>query len=572
MPRTLIFAVLVLCFCVHTEANAQTPSSGQTAGGVSRQELDQQRQQRLEERINQPPVTAVEEPAAQTESAPSGPSVMVQSIQVEGATLLSPAEVRNIVAPFEGRTMAMDGMQQAADAITDAYRKKGFVTSRAYIPVQSIKGGTLVIKVVEVKTGTVEIRGNKYFKTERLQKELGITPSGYFDFSALQRSLVFINEHPDRLAKAILVPGKEPGTTDIIIDVADQRPMHVGAEYNNYGSRFIGGHQFAAYFENNNLTGNDDILYIRGQLANDDHMDLAQLRYLFPFTQRWDVGFYALNSHVDLTKDFEDLDAVGKAQVLGVFATNKLFRNKNVDLRLNAGFDYKSIRDELLGVEVSHDELRIVKGGFDLDVEDTWGRNILTAQMESGLADILGASDDKDSSSSRAGAGGRFDKGVFTFFRLQPTPFATSLLLKNTAQVTNHNLPASEQFQIGGPLSVRGYAPAEFSGDNGIYSAAELSIPIYPLAKSSIHAPFFKDVKLYDALRLVIFYDLATVHLNNPQAGEQTNTTLRGYGFGMRLNVRENLTFRVEAGWPQGKIKPSDGKSSHVWVELTVKF
>ena len=34
-------------------------------------------------------------------------------------------------------------------------------------------------------------------------------PGEYFDYAALQRALVKLNEHPDRFIKAGLVPGKE---------------------------------------------------------------------------------------------------------------------------------------------------------------------------------------------------------------------------------------------------------------------------------------------------------------------------------------------------------------------------
>ena len=232
--------------------------------------------------------------------------------------------------------------------------------------------------------------------------------------------------------------------------------------------------------------------------------------------------------------------------------------------------DYKSIRNKLLGEEFSHDELRVLKGGFDLDIEDPLGRNILAAEIDSGIPDFWGASEDKDPSASRVGAGGRFDKGNFTFYRLQPMPFSMSLLWKNLAQYSNNNLAASEQFQIGGALSVRGYPPAEHSGDSGIYSAWELSLPIYPLSKTWL-VPFTKEERLYDDLRFVMFYDIALAHLNNPLIGEEDNETLRGYGVGLRLNIKDYLTFRVEVGYPDG-VTPSDRDHAHPWIEFTSRF
>jgi hemolysin activation/secretion protein len=182
----------------------------------------------------------------------------------------------------------------------------------------------------------------------------------------------------------------------------------------------------------------------------------------------------------------------------------------------------------------------------------------------------MGGMDAKDDQASRAGSGGQFTRSDFNLYRLQPMPFETALLWKNNAQYTNNALVASEQFQIGGPSSVRGYPVAEYSGDVGYYTSPELSIPIYVIPKS-LKVPF-SDVKMYDANRLVLFYDWATTQLSNVQAGERKKQTLRGWGFGWRLNIRENLTFRVEVGYPLGKKTPSDSDHAHPWVELTAKY
>lgn len=561
--------ILLTIFLLACKAYAAPAPGGQSAGSILKQEGDINRGRELEERIEKRKPEPSEESAAKTSDDP-GPKTLVKSIKVEGAKLLKPEEIQKITAPFEGRELSIGEMQQVADLISDAYRQKGFVTSRAYIPVQSIKDNVLTLKVLEARAGTVEFQGNKHFKSESMKRELNLGSEGYFDFSALQQSLVYINEHPDRLAKAVLAPGKEPGTTDVIIQVADQQPMHLGFEYNNYASRFVDRDQYALIFEHNNVTAHDDLLYIKGQASDNSRLTLQQLRYMFPLSRRWDIGFFAVNSHLRLGREFSDLDATGDAKVFGLFGSRKLIKTQKIDLRLNVGFDYKSIRDRMLGSQVSNDQLRVVKFGFDLDFEDPWGRNIMTANLNSGIANFLGSGNAKDLDASRVGAGARFDKGEFTFFHLHALPAGMTLLWKNFAQTTKHNLPASEQFQIGGALSVRGYPPAEFSGDSGIYSSPEISIPWYFLSRNA-KVPFTKEDKLYDALRFVVFYDLAMAHLNNPQAGEERNQTLRGYGYGLRLNIRDNVTLRVEVGYPHGR-KASDRRSAHPWVEFTLKY
>jgi hemolysin activation/secretion protein len=80
-------------------------------------------------------------------------------------------------------------MQKIADEITDLYRKYGRSTSRAYLPPQTIKDGVLIIKVIEGKVGKIDIKGNRYFKTSRLERKVKLKPGEPFDYSRLQDSL-----------------------------------------------------------------------------------------------------------------------------------------------------------------------------------------------------------------------------------------------------------------------------------------------------------------------------------------------------------------------------------------------
>jgi len=546
-------ALFFSVFLFNVSAFSQTPAASQTAGGIVRQETQRIRQERLKEKIEKERVKADEVSPDDVVTPGTGATTLIKKIVVEGATLLSASVIRNITSQYEGKELTIEGMQKIADLITDEYRKKGFVTSRAYIPPQSIRNGELIIKVVEGRLGKLDIKGNRHFSTSLLEKSMDIDPEGYFDYSALQRSLAYINEHPDRLTRAILVPGKEPGTTDIVLDVEDNYPFHVGFSYDNYGSRFIEKNRYALRLEHNNLTGHDDKLHVKAQFAEGEHLILQQIRYAYPVSRKWELGGYVLLSKTELGREFKDLGSKGEAEIFGIYSNYKWIEKDDLVVGLNFGFDSKNIFNELSGVQLSRDELRIIKGGFDVDYIDNWGRTILTTQLDQGIPEFMGAMDAKDADASRAGAGGKFTKGTFNLFRLQPMAWETHALFKNSFQISNNTLAASEQFQIGGATSVRGYPPGEFSGDSGFYSAFEWSIPPYGLSKD-IKVPF-RDEKLYDTFRIVLFWDIGFVNINKPAAGETENQTLRGAGFGGRLTMAEDFEVRVETGYPCSQVQ-----------------
>lgn len=562
----LIF--FVLC-AVHT--SAQTLPASQTVGGIVGREQTEVQQRELEGRIEAERETGQEAGAGDVIAADAGERTFVKTVRVEGATLLSAKEIDGVIADYQGQDLSFRQMQKIADELTAVYRQKGYVTSRAYIPPQTIEKGILLIRVVEGKVGDVSIQGNKHFKTRTLERNINLETEGYFDYSALQRSLVYVNKHPDRIAKAILVPGKEPGTTDVVIEVEDRFPLHVGFEYDNWGSRFIDRSRYATVLEHNNVTGNDDKLYLKGQAAENQQLALGLARYIFPVNSSLEVGGYALYSKVRSGDEFAALDTQGTAKLFGLFGTQKLIQESDLEVRANFGFDIKRIRDKSLDTQTSRDELRVVKGGLDIDFNDLWGRTILTTELNQGLTS-LGAMAEKDPNASRTGAGSKFTKGVFNLFRLQPMPWETLLLWKNTAQFTNHRLVAAEQFQIGGATSVRGYPPAEFSGDRGVYSSLELSIPLYFISKDA-RVPFYKKDRWYDVLHFVVFWDWARVSRVATAAGESETNVLQGAGFGLRLNLSEHLDARIEIGYPLGKNPmPSDGDHAHPWVEFSYKF
>ena len=564
--RNLVVVALIVFVCA---INASAQTSSQTIGGIVQQEESKESGANLERLIKGKKAKVSEQVSEDVVADDSGAKIMVNKIVVEDATLISQDVITKVIVKFEGKELTLKQMQQCADMITDQYRLKGYATSRAYIPQQTIKDGVLIIRVIEGKLGNLTIQGNKYFKTSLLRDKIGIQEAGYFDYSALQRSLVYINEHPDRKAKVMLVPGQTPGTTDVVLTVTDNLPIHVGFEYDNFGSRYIENQRYSTVLEHNNLLGFDDKLFLKYQASDSMLMQLFQSRYTLPINSTLNVGGYILSTRSHLGKEYHSLESGGKANIVGLFANKALKQTDDFDLRLNLGFDYKDIRNELASLESSRDELRIFKLGLDWDIIDSWGRNILTSEADFGIPEFLDGSATKDPHASRTGSGGKFQKYIFNYYRLQPMPKQTSLLFKNSFQFSNHNLTSSEQFQIGGPTSVRGYPPAEQSGDKGTFSSVEWSVPFYMIPKTWT-VPH-RSEKWYDTLRMVFFYDVGYVNLKNISTSEKENATLHGWGWGTRFNLSADASFRIEVGYPIGQ-KPSDGNNAHTWAEVVLKF
>ncbi len=542
MKKTAV-SVICLIFILQGISYSQTPPPSQTGGGIEQQQDQIQRERALQKRITtekKKEEGITEEKAA---SAEGGKPVLITKIEVEDVTLIPKDVIDKIISSYEGKELSLREMQKACDLITDEYRKRGRVTSRAYLPPQTIRGGILVIAIVEGKVGNVEVRGNRYFGSQLIKKKLKLKPGKHLDYQAMQKGLTKLNENPDRFVKLVLIPGREAGTTDIVLEVEDKLPFHYGYEFDNFGSRYIEHDRHTGTVEHNNLLGLDDKLSFKYQKGQGNFYDLYSFQYTVPATNTLDIGAYTLWSDTRLAKEFKAQNITGSAQLAGAFLNFVIINLSSVDLGLTGGFDYKSVLNYVNGNKNSRDEDRVIKVGFDLDMQDRWGRTIVTFEEDIGL--LIGNLHKKDPLATRQGAGAVFNKLVGNLYRLQPMPFGSTILWKNQFQATAYNMLAIEQLQVGGIANVRGYSPGEYSGDSGLTSTVEWAFPPYFMPKN-LRVPLSKST-FYDATRFVAFYDLGYLHTKTIQfAGDKTNRTVQGWGGGVRFNLPEELYARIE--------------------------
>ncbi len=563
--------ILLLAFIF---ASLSIPLFSQTVEEVEKSERGIEKEKNLWDEIwKKKPAPEKEGPAIPPGEAVLAPQeqAMLNRIDVIGVTLIPEKEINRIIQPYLNRVVSAEEMRTVANEITAAYRKRGLVTSRAYLPPQRVDSGVLEIRVLEVATGNIEVRGNKYFKAKIYSNRTGLKKGKPFNYDTLRIGLREINLLPDRNVKAVLAPGKETGTTDVILEAQDRLPMHIGFDWDNYGSRFVDKDRIRTTLTHNNLLGLDDALTYQYQVSEGENYALSSARYLLPLTQHLKLGFFYADSKIDLRQEYEEenLNARGKSRIFSMYLTQLLMNKENFNFNFNLGFDYKNTYNFQGGIITSTDLMRVAKASLDADLTDSWGRTIINNEVSFGIPSVMGGLEKRDDLCSRSGAGGKFFKDTLGVLRLNRMPFNSTLLWKNQAQFSPDILTAAEQFQIGGIVNVRGYPAAEIVGDRGFSTTLELSMPVYPLPKG-MKVPYSK-AKLYDALRMILFYDLARAHLKRPTATEEKDKTLRAAGCGMRLILPENFSIKAEFAWPLDNT-PSDGDHMHAWLEVSKSF
>jgi hemolysin activation/secretion protein len=569
----LALLLIPAMFLAYPQGFAAEPPPSQQMGGVTRNRELEAKAKKLTAEIQQKKKKPEIQEELPTQAPPvlPGEKVLIKHINVTGATVLKEKEIRDIVAPFENKELPLSEMQKAADLISEAYRTRGYITSRAYLAPQKIEHEMLEIKVVEGKMGDLNVTGNHWYKASLYKKKITLTKGDNFDYNKLSKGLQKINEQPDRTAKAVLVPGKEPGQTDVALEAKDKLPLHAGFTYDNYGSRYILRNRYQFNASDNNLLGLDDIFQFLYQFSEGGAYSLIGGNYIIPVTKRLKVGASAFWSKLHLLDDFKSLDVKGNSALYSLFATESLIDTEKFSMNLNAGMDVKDIFNYQQGRKTSYDKMRVAKIGVDMDLTDRFGRNIFTNGIEVGLPGFMGGLKTKDPHASAVGSGGAFTKYVMNLYRLQPMMYESMLLLKNQLQVANRPLTSTEQFQVGGIVNARGFAPAEIVGDIGFSTTAEWSFPVYGVPKTW-KVPATK-INFYDATRLVTFYDYGNARfLKSAAATREKFDQLQDFGWGVRFNLASNLTVKADFAYPISAGANGGKTQQRAWVSVSANY
>lgn len=572
---TFLSFILLLPLFFNNTLFAAIPPASQQMSGQERARQMQEEEEYLKNQVERQKRKAKPEEKI-TKEVPEGPAVqrvLVKSIIVAGASLFPKETIRAITGPYENKELTLNEIRYLAGLITDLYRKKGYVTSRAYIPPQKMEQGILEIRVMESTVGDIQVKGNRYHSTRLIKSYLTIQKGAPFNYFDLKKGLRNINDNPDINVKAILASGQKPGSTDIVLEVKDALPVHVSFGVNNYLSTLLRRSIYSSSFTDNNLLGQNDILTFRYE--NGDYNDYYSYttRYQYPVTRSLDLGVYASRSKQVLGGEFADVDSRGKSRMYGAYGSQELIKNDYLNSHFNFGFDYMDVYNFLFGTIFSQDRLRVAKAGFDLDISDDFGRTFISDDYNYGIPGIMGGTGEhlsgNDTPTSRLGAGGEFIKDTLNILRLEQLPFDSTLLWKNQLQFSPSTLTATEQFQAGGPANNRGFPVAGSVGDEGYTMSWELAEPPYSMPK--LWKVPFTNEKIYDAVRVIEFYDWSNIHLNSLQPGDKKSLTLSSAGCGLRVNILKYFSASYQIAWPMMG-RASEGKGVQNWFEATLTF
>lgn len=483
---------------------------------------DQYRQEKSKNLSGDPKDTAVK-------SEVSTRKIMkLKRLIFDRSSLLSDTFLEKIAAEYEGKQISLADIGDIVNRVDRAYKTRGYYAAKAYIPNQDIRDNILKVNLIEGTVGKVRIKENQSTRESFVADGVGIKSGEMLNVNTLQDNILMFNAANDVKARIALEPGERYATTDLDVIVEEPERVSVSAFVDNAGQKSTGVYRAGALAAVRSLTGYRDNLNLGGVVSEGSNALFGS----FDIPEPW------FNTRIGVGADYSDTEIVGgdlrALDVTGnfynyyfylkrpVYVTDSFINNLNFTTSFKNGASYigdfrtqKVYTDTL---SLSWDSLKLFPGGYlynQLGV--TKGAKLI----------------DGERSFWHFNYNGEFQQSFWKDFAVN---------VKAKAQYSEQEfLPSSEQFQVGGVNSVRGYTEGMLVGDKGFAVMNELQYDLKPLI----------DADWVDGAKVFAFFDCGHAYASDSNNQKNANRAfIYSTGVGARVGLFERFNANFTAAFP----------------------
>ncbi|MBN2701581.1 MAG: ShlB/FhaC/HecB family hemolysin secretion/activation protein [Methylothermaceae bacterium] len=500
-----------------------------------------------------PPIEA-DKNSRKKSASPRQLKVFVREIRLTGHTAFSAEELKKVTAPFEGRPITTQDLQEVRHRLTRYYVDRGYINSGAVIPDQRIDDGIVRIHILEGELTEIDLTGNQWLRSGYINGRIRLASDQPLNVNTLQERLQLLQQNPliDRI-NAELGPGIRPGQGRLKVDVEEARPYQMGATFSNNRSPSVGalsGEIWAAHY---NLTGFGDTLWASFNLT--EGVEDVSAYYAVPLTARNTLlKLYMDRSDADVIEEpFDDLDIESRTRTYGIALSHPVYQTPRQTLSLTLRFERRRSETFLQGERFSFSP-GVQNGKSDVSVlriSQEWVdrslRQVLAVRSTFNIGlDLFGATVNDDAPD------GRFFAWLGQFQWLRRLDFWDSqLLIRSDLQLAADALLPLEKFSVGGLFSVRGYRENQLVRDNGWVSSVEFRVPVLRLPIPGLSKGMSDGM-----VQLAAFTDFGwSWNTDGPTPSPKTITSA---GLGLRWDPSRHLQARFYWGYPFRKIENAE--------------
>ena len=515
-------------------------------------------------------ISPVDKPVVQPKSAPANPlqnaddggfkppassaKIEVKQFKLIGNTLFGDDVLLAVVRDYIDTLITLEQLYQAADDMQRFYRQQGYPLASVYVPAQKVSSGTVRLEIIEGRIAGIQIEGElDSYQSAFLLRHFGTDKLGEVISQAmLEEQILLLNELPGLNAKAVIVPGSEYGTSDIVIQVEEDRSAVV-LRANNYGRESLGEARVEAGWLYANLFAQGDQLNLSAIVAEESRMNFLRVDYdalLNSLGTRVGASISAFEYDVDT--DVIDLrgELDGDGTNLRLFVAHPLIlkQRNQLDFIVALRFNETS-EDGDLAFTTDTTEVEL------LDLSLHWQPAHRNGSFSSLFATFTSNFDDNPD--------GLKDDAVKAKFAVDYSfimPLANNWFWQLGADLvySDEPLPDIERYRLGGPGNVRAYPATEIAGDRGARGSLDVGKRFSLSGKTSMIARLFVDAG--EVERIIAF------------AGEDATEDLSGYGAGLLFDFGGKHALDLEVATPISDLESSDGEDTRFWLNYTVEL
>ena len=500
------------------------------------------------------PRSHLQKSIAQTPLSPDVPGTIVLSrFNVVNNRIIPQPELDRALEPYLFRPLYFTELLEIERVITQLCIDRGYFTSGATIPPQTIGDRTIKIKIVEGTIGDIEILGLKKLRPEYIRSRIAIASQAPLNQDKLLRALQLLRLNPlIENISAELSQGIEPGESFLKLNIEEADSSDLRLRVDNDITTSVGSLRARISFDEGNLLGFGDTFRV-SYVQSEGSESLERIEYVAPVGARGtSIGIsHNRSENQIILEPFPILDLESKSLGYGAMLIQNVVDTPTQNLVAAIGFTHQNTQFSLLNRGFSDlargldndgrsiiSTLRFIQEYSDRTTDRVFS---IASQVAIGIDAFDSTVNDNGSPDSKY----LLWQGQARY--LKSVSDKTNLSLRGTIQLANEPLFAQEQFLAGGVNTVRGYSRDIIQGDNGLSFSVELNHTVFQIPKWN------------SRIEISPFFDFARIW-NTDDFRLETNT-LASVGIAARFSVEENVTASLGIGIPLIDAKLPEGNS-----------
>ncbi len=411
------------------------------------------------------------------------PCFQIKQTELEGADALPHwLPLQKIANGAVGHCLGAKGINLLMSTLQNRLVDHGYVTTRVLAPSQDLTSGILRLVIIPGVVRHVRLTpdSDDYI---RLYSSFPAHEGSLLDLRDIEQGLENMQRLPGVQADMEIVPGEQPGESDILITRKQDKYWRLGFSLDDSGTRSTGRYLGGITFYLDNPFSLSDLLYVSATHNFPHYGGKGSKNYTGHYSVPFGYWQFSVTAsdydyHQTIAGDVEDYQYSGESQNLGVQLSRVLHRNGAQKTVLTYDIQARRSRNYINDTEIQVQRRQTAAWRIGLQHR----HYISQATLDAGVSwqrgtRWFGAQPAPEETFGEATALSKILQMNASFnlpFTLAEQPFHYSFQYQR--QLSNTSLTPQEQFAIGNRWTVRGFdGERTLNASNGWYIRNDLA-------------------------------------------------------------------------------------------------